>query len=608
MDTGDVALAIRRARRSGAKSIDLSNRGLRAWPEDLFGLTSLRSIDISGNALTSVEGGINNLEQLEELNVAGNKLERLPDMNLTALQNFRSLMIGGNPVAASLSPSVIRQLSQPPYTPGQSPNQVIQNLLASAGGGPRPPPSGPPAASEISPISAADGCGPAPPPGPPPPGNGLDVDRALMDSDSGSAWRKQQASYLKEIERLQARVSELESKPGSAGGGGTPSSAGGSDASLPAWLQQSRGAASLSQTLPSRQGAFDSDQVTDLKNQLKEEQRKTKRLEGSVQKLELRMSERSMGSSGGVGTLPHFEMAEVELGEILNQGGFSVVHQGVFHSTKVAVKKLFDPNISEELLAEFDNEVQKLEQIRHPNILMVLAVHRKPPALSLICELVEGGSFYQLLHSPFKFRAAPQLGLEKVTEKESLEILDVAGVAIAFLHGRGVAHRDIKTQNVLLSPYLEVKLCDFGLARMRSELMTGSMQFAGTPNYMAPEIFANQKYTELVDVWAFGTMLWEAMEVDIPYANLDPADIRDKVVSGRLLPMPKMASHAIQGVIQACWTHDQGQRPTMAEALSQLRHAAGGGSAARSRRPRTAGATPNMSRAGTGMGTSFGGY
>ena len=55
----------------------------------------------------------------------------------------------------------------------------------------------------------------------------------------------------------------------------------------------------------------------------------------------------------------------MQLGEILNQGGFSVVHKGSWHGTRVAVKKLFDPNISHELLAEFDNEVQKLEMLRH---------------------------------------------------------------------------------------------------------------------------------------------------------------------------------------------------------------------------------------------------
>merc|ERR1719382_170768 len=156
---------------------------------------------------------------------------------------------------------------------------------------------------------------------------------------------------------------------------------------------------------------------------------------------------------------------------------------------------------------------------------------------------------YQLLHSPEKFNCADGL-ITEVTLRQSLEILETTAGAIAFLHARGIVHRDIKSHNVLLSPHLEVKVCDFGLARMRSELMTGAMQFAGTPNYMAPEIFRSQKYTENVDVFAYGTLVWEAMSQDIPFANLDPADIRERVLEGQMLPLPREAPSSVQSIIK----------------------------------------------------------
>merc|ERR1719433_1665715 len=212
---------------------------------------------------------------------------------------------------------------------------------------------------------------------------------------------------LKEIERLQARVNELEASAKDEGGSSRARGGADKDSSLPAWLREDSSSSSrLNATLPSRQrGLLEGDRASEAQATLQEEQRRSKRLEKEVQKLTERLTERSM-SAGSIGSVPHFDFSEVELGDIMAQGGFSVVHRGMWNSTQIALKKLFDPKINDELLAEFDNEVQKLAQVRHPNILMLLAVHRKPPALSMITELVEGGAFFQLLHTPSKFNSA----------------------------------------------------------------------------------------------------------------------------------------------------------------------------------------------------------
>ncbi|CAK9102598.1 unnamed protein product [Durusdinium trenchii] len=557
MDSSDVSLAIRRARRNNAKNLDLSRRGLKTWPVELFNLRQLESLDVSGNELSSVDPNLTQLEALEELDLSGNKLESLPSQVVATLRSLRSLVLDGNPCAAALSPAQLRQLARPGRVPGQTPAQVISGYLNPSPAPPAHDARPTPSFTGASPSFVADFEDDAPLPSPPPPPQDRNTEAQHVSAQS----RKQ------EVQQLRARVAELERAAVSTDGSALRATEGAASGK-PSWLSD-RG--SLAATLPSRRGLGalnQEDEAGDLRNQLKEEQRRSKRLEQQVQRLTDRLSEQSMtGSSKG--SLPHFEMAEVQLGEILNQGGFSVVHKGSWHGTKVAVKKLFDPNISHELLAEFDNEVQKLEMLRHPNILMPLALHRKPPALCLIMELVDGGSYFQLLHAPHQFASAS--GPLSLGFQEHLNILDPSATALAFLHARGIAHRDIKSHNVLLSPHLEVKLCDFGLSRLKSELMTGALQFAGTPSYMAPEVFRNAKYTESVDVFAFGTLLWEAMSHDIPFANLDPADIRDRVIEGQMLEMPSTCPREMQQLIRSCWTLDYKVRVAMPEVLKQLR-------------------------------------
>jgi serine/threonine protein kinase len=70
-------------------------------------------------------------------------------------------------------------------------------------------------------------------------------------------------------------------------------------------------------------------------------------------------------------------------------GGFSTIHKGKYFDIDVAIKKVFNPNISEELLNEFNNEVNMLAKYRHPNIVLMLGAITTPPQLCLVMELVK---------------------------------------------------------------------------------------------------------------------------------------------------------------------------------------------------------------------------
>jgi serine/threonine protein kinase len=80
------------------------------------------------------------------------------------------------------------------------------------------------------------------------------------------------------------------------------------------------------------------------------------------------------------------DINEIELNKVISQGGFSLVYNGIFRGTYVAVKKIFDPNITQDLLDELNNELKMLARLRHPNIVLIMGVVTKPPNLCIITE------------------------------------------------------------------------------------------------------------------------------------------------------------------------------------------------------------------------------
>ncbi len=89
---------------------------------------------------------------------------------------------------------------------------------------------------------------------------------------------------------------------------------------------------------------------------------------------------------------------DLEFGEQIGQGGFSVIHKGYLNGTPVAIKKIFDPSITDDLLAEIQNEIVMQAILRHPNIALLMGVMPKIPNIVIVFEHVAQGSLFNLLH------------------------------------------------------------------------------------------------------------------------------------------------------------------------------------------------------------------
>ena len=199
----------------------------------------------------------------------------------------------------------------------------------------------------------------------------------------------------------------------------------------------------------------------------------------------------------------------------LGRGGMATVYlaQDLRHDRPIAVKVLH-PELAATLGPErFQREIRVAARLQHPQILPVYDSGADAGLLWFTMPYVEGETLRQRLR---------QTGALPIPE--ALRILGYIGQALAYAHRRGVIHRDVKPENVLLSQD-NVFLADFGVAKpvdaAASQYQTTAGLVVGTPTYMAPEQAAADPATDhRADIYAFGILAYELLAGEPPFANL----------------------------------------------------------------------------------------
>jgi len=237
------------------------------------------------------------------------------------------------------------------------------------------------------------------------------------------------------------------------------------------------------------------------------------------------------------------------------------VYRGLWKGTPVAIKKWFDPNATDQLMQEFREEVMTLQEMRHPNVLQFLGACMKPPNLCMVTEHMPH-SLHTVLYN------MPGVDLDR---KRIVGLAQDIVRAFIYLHSRkpAVVHRDIKPANFLVDRSWKVKLCDFGLAS-NNRAQAG----AGTPAYMAPELFDGRPYNEKVDVYAFGVMLNEMVAKEPPFSGLSVPEIRNSTLAGERPAIPLSMPRVIQDIVTKCWEADPAARPSFEKVFDLLKDAA----------------------------------
>ncbi|XP_041998055.1 serine/threonine-protein kinase CTR1-like isoform X2 [Salvia splendens] len=258
--------------------------------------------------------------------------------------------------------------------------------------------------------------------------------------------------------------------------------------------------------------------------------------------------------------------SDLVLKEIIGAGSFGTVHRAEWNGCDVAVKILMEQDFQAERFKEFIREVAIMKRLRHPNIVLFMGAVTEPPNLSIVTEYLSRGSLYRLLHKPGAG--------EVLDEKRRLSMAyDVAkGMNYLHKHNPPVVHRDLKSPNLLVDRKYTVKVCDFGLSRLKANTFLSSKSAAGTPEWMAPEVLRDEPSNEKSDVYSFGVILWELATLQQPWGNLNPAQVVAAVgFKGKKLEIPRDVNPEIAAIIEACLAKESWKRPSFSSIMESLR-------------------------------------
>lgn len=273
-------------------------------------------------------------------------------------------------------------------------------------------------------------------------------------------------------------------------------------------------------------------------------------------------------------------IGQYEVLERLGAGGMGEVYRAL--DTKldrfVALKIVDESAATGPSAVRVIREARAASALNHPNICTIYEVGEVDGRPYLAMEYIAGQSLNRLI---------PPEGLSATDLVHyAVQIAD----AVAHAHEHGVIHRDLKAANVVVTPKRRAKVLDFGLAKrltaVGADSQAGSLaaagMSAGTPAYMAPELFRGHAADARSDIWALGVLLYEMASGRRPFAEQAPFQINAAPAADRPPPLSSRVSGRLQAVVYRCLAQDPADRfqraSDLVSALERTQASTGGGS------------------------------
>ncbi|XP_046599321.1 serine/threonine-protein kinase SIK2 isoform X1 [Neodiprion lecontei] len=237
----------------------------------------------------------------------------------------------------------------------------------------------------------------------------------------------------------------------------------------------------------------------------------------------------------------------------IGKGNFAVVKLARHRITKteVAIKIIDKTQLDSTNLEKVYREVEIMKQLEHPHIVKLYQVMETKNMIYMVCEYASRGEIFDYI------ARYGRMG-EPRARATFAQILS----AVEYCHAIGVAHRDLKAENLLLDAQMNVKIADFGFSNRFSPGERLST-WCGSPPYAAPEVFRGKHYAgPEIDVWSLGVVLYVLVCGALPFDGSTLQSLRDRVLSGRFR-IPYFMSTDCENLIRKMLVLEPGKRYTI---------------------------------------------
>ncbi|PHU18289.1 CBL-interacting serine/threonine-protein kinase 1 [Capsicum chinense] len=264
---------------------------------------------------------------------------------------------------------------------------------------------------------------------------------------------------------------------------------------------------------------------------------------------------RVVGGGGRKG----MRLGKYEVGKTLGEGNFGKVKYAKHvDSDKSFAIKILDKSRILDLRStdQIKREIGTLKLLKHPNVVRLYEVLASKSKIYMVLEYVNGGELFDRIVSK-----------GKLSEAQGRKLFQQLVDGVCYCHDKGVSHRDLKLENVLIDSKGNIKITDFGLSALPQHFRDDGLLHTtcGSPNYVAPEILSNRGYDGATsDTWSCGVILYVILTGYLPFDDRNLAVLYQKILKGDV-HIPKWLSAGAKNLIKRILDPNPHTRITMAQ-------------------------------------------